>query len=109
MHYQRIALILIVLLAIAVNAATNIVPAPHLPRRQTNTMHSDDVFFCRGGTERCLEEVQIAPRCTLLRAAKIAVRHGVMLSGHSTISLPRPALKPYKQRVHTMNEVIVSL
>jgi hypothetical protein len=33
MHYQRIALILNVLLAIAVNAATNIEPAPHPPQR----------------------------------------------------------------------------
>jgi hypothetical protein len=32
-----------------------------------------------------------------------------MSSGHSTISLPRPVLKPYEQRVHTMNEVIVLL
>ncbi len=57
----------------------------------------------------CSEEVQIAPQCNLLCTAKIAVRHGVMPSGHSTISLPCPALKPYKQRVHTMNEVIVLL
>jgi hypothetical protein len=47
MHYQRIALILIVLLAVAVNAATNIVPAPHPPRRQTKTMHSGNVILPR--------------------------------------------------------------
>jgi hypothetical protein len=47
MRYQRIALILIVLLAIAVNAATNIVPAPHPPQRQTKTMHSGSVILPR--------------------------------------------------------------
>jgi hypothetical protein len=47
MRYQRIALILIVLLAVAMNAATNIVPVPHLPRRQTKTMHSGDVILPR--------------------------------------------------------------
>jgi hypothetical protein len=31
MRYQRIALILIFLPAVAVNAAINIAPAPHLP------------------------------------------------------------------------------
>jgi hypothetical protein len=45
MHYQCIALILILLLAVAVNAATNIVPAPHPPRRQTKTMHSGNVIL----------------------------------------------------------------
>ena len=48
MHYQRIALILIVLLAVAMNAATNIVPVPHLPRRQTKMMHSGNVISPRG-------------------------------------------------------------
>jgi hypothetical protein len=47
MHYQRITLILIVLLAVAVNAAINIVPTPHLPQRQTKTMHSGDVILLR--------------------------------------------------------------
>ena len=45
MHYQCIALILILLLAVAVNAATNIVPAPHPPRCQTKTMHSGNVIL----------------------------------------------------------------
>jgi hypothetical protein len=45
MHYQRIALILIVLLAVAMNAATNIVPAPHLPQRQTKMMHLGNVIL----------------------------------------------------------------
>jgi hypothetical protein len=47
MHYQRIALILIVLLAVAMNAATNIVPALHPPQCQTKTMHSGDVILPR--------------------------------------------------------------
>ena len=86
---------------------------PHSRRTRRNARSKRYVllvmFYCRSGAERCLEEVQIAPRCNLLCAAKIAIRHGVMLSGHSTISLPHPALKPYEQRVHIMNEVIVSL
>jgi hypothetical protein len=45
MHYQHIALILIVLLAVAVNVATNIVPAPHLPQYQAKTMHSSNVIL----------------------------------------------------------------
>jgi hypothetical protein len=47
MRYQRIALILIVLLAVAVNAATNIVPAPHPLQRQTKTMHLGNVILPR--------------------------------------------------------------
>jgi hypothetical protein len=47
MRYQRIALILIVLLAVAVNAATNIVPALHPPRHQTKTMHLGNVVLLR--------------------------------------------------------------
>jgi hypothetical protein len=45
MRYQRITLILIVLLAVAMNAATNIVPALHPLQCQTKTMHSDDVIL----------------------------------------------------------------
>ncbi len=45
MRYQRIALILIILLAVAVNAATNIVPAPHPPQRQTKAMHLGNVIL----------------------------------------------------------------
>ncbi len=45
MHYQRIALILIILLAVAVNAATNIVPVPHPLQCQTKTMHLGNVIF----------------------------------------------------------------
>jgi hypothetical protein len=47
MHYQRITLIFIILLAVAVNAATNIVPVPHLPQRQTKTMHLGNVILLR--------------------------------------------------------------
>jgi hypothetical protein len=47
MRYQRIALILIVLLAVAVNAATNIVPALHPPQCQTKMMHLGNVILPR--------------------------------------------------------------
>jgi hypothetical protein len=46
-HYQCIALILIVLLAIVVNAATNIAPAPHPPQHQTKAMHLGNVILLR--------------------------------------------------------------
>ncbi len=45
MNYQCIALILFVLFAIAMNAATNIAPAPHPPQRQTKTMHLGNVIL----------------------------------------------------------------
>ena len=41
--YRCIALILIVLLAAVVNAATNIAPVLHPPRRQTKTAHPGNV------------------------------------------------------------------
>ena len=47
MCYQLITLILLVLHAIAVNAATNIVPAPHPLQRQTKTMHLGNVILPR--------------------------------------------------------------
>ena len=46
--------------------------------------------------------------CNLLRVDKITFRNGVMSSGHSTISHPDPALKRYKQRVHTIDQLMVS-
>jgi hypothetical protein len=68
MRYQHIALILIALLAITVNAATNIVPALHPMQHQTKTMHSGNVIlppWCqkllRGGAN--------SPQCNLLCAA----------------------------------------
>jgi len=68
------------------------------------------MFYCRGGAERCLEEVQIAPRCNLLRVDKITFGHGVMSSGHSTTTIirPHPALKRYERMVHTMDQLMVS-
>jgi hypothetical protein len=43
-----------------------------------------------------------SPPCYLLRVDKITFGHGVMSSGHSTISQPPLVLKRYEQRVHTM-------
>jgi hypothetical protein len=44
MRYQCIALICILLLAAAMNAVTNIVPALHPPQCQTKMMHLVDVI-----------------------------------------------------------------
>ena len=49
-----------------------------------------------------------SPPCNLLRVDKITFGHGVMSSGHSTISRPDPALKRYEQRVHTIDQLMVS-
>jgi hypothetical protein len=46
--------------ATAAKAATNMVPVLHPPQHYIKTVHADDAF-CQGGTERCLEEVKIAP------------------------------------------------
>jgi hypothetical protein len=57
MHHQRIALILFILLAVAVNAATNIVPAPHLPQCQTKNDAFGRCYFAaavpKGAQRRC--------------------------------------------------------
>jgi hypothetical protein len=47
MRYQRITLILIILLAVAVNAATNTAHAPHPLQHQKTMMHSGDVILPR--------------------------------------------------------------
>jgi len=79
-------------------------PILHLRRTRGNARQKQYVlamFYCRGGANKCLEEVQLTPRCNLLRVEKIAFEHGAMSSGHSTISRPHPAPKQYKRRVHT--------
>jgi hypothetical protein len=35
------------------------------------------------------------------------IGHGLMLSWHNAISQPHPTLKPYKQRVQSMNKLMV--
>ena len=85
-------------------------PILHLRRTRRNARPKRYVramFYCRGGAERCLEEVQIAPHATFFASTK-SPSNCVMSSGHSTISRPHPALKRYKQRVHTMDHLIVS-
>ena len=106
MHYWRIVLILIALLATAVNAATNIAPAPRRPRCQTKMVQSGSVLLL-WLHQKVLGGGANSPQCNLLCATKIAVGHGGMLSGHITISRPHPALKPQEQMVHTINELIV--
>jgi hypothetical protein len=59
------------IVATATKAATNMARVPHPLRHQTKMVHTDD------GTERCLEEVKIAPpNPTFLEL----IGHGVMLS-----------------------------
>ncbi len=62
------------------------------------------MFFCHGGAKRCLEEVKIAPTNPTFLAP---IGCGVMSSWHNAISQPYPALKPYEQRVQTMNKLMV--
>ena len=107
MRRWRIALILIVLLAGVANAATNIAHAPHPPRCQIETVHPGNVLLPRWRQE-VLGGGANSPPCNLLRVDKITFGHGVISSGHSTISRPRLALKRYEQRVHTMDQLMVS-
>jgi hypothetical protein len=91
------------------NAATNIAHAPHPPRCQIETvhLHLGDVLL-PWWRQEVLGGCANSPPCNLLRVDKITFGHGAMSSGHSTISLPRPALKRYEQRVHTMDQLMVS-
>ena len=107
MRRWRIALILIVLFAAVANAATNIAPAPDLPRCQTKTVRPGYVLLPRR-RRMVLGGGANSPPCNLLCVDKITFGHGVMSSGHSTISRPDPALKRYEQRVHTMDQLMIS-
>jgi hypothetical protein len=100
-------LILIVLFAAVANAATNIAPAPDPPRRQTKMVRPGDVLL-PWRRQKVLGGGANSPPCNLLRVDKITFGHGVMSSGHSTISQPPPVLKRYEQRVHTMDQLMVS-
>ena len=100
-----IPLILIVLFAAVTNAATNIAPAPDPPRRQTKIVRPGDVLLPRRRRE-VLGGGANSPPCNLLCVDKITFGHGVMSSGHSTI--PHLTLKRYEQRVHTMDQLMVS-
>jgi len=100
-------LILIVLFAAVANAVTNIAPSPDPPQCETKTVRPGDVLLpwrCQmvlgGGAN--------SSPCNLLRIEKITFGHGVMSSGHSTISQPHPALEQYEQRVHTTDQLMVS-
>ena len=100
-------LILIVLFAAVANSATNNSPGPDPLQRQTKTVSPGDVLLPR----RCLIVLggrANSPTCNLLRVGKITFRHGAMSSGHSTISQPDLALKRYDQRVHAMDQLMVS-
>jgi hypothetical protein len=92
---------------VVANAATNIAPAPDPQQRQTKTVRPGDDLLPRQRQE-VLGGGANSPPCNLLRVDKITFGHGVMSSGHSTISRPHPVLKRYEQRVHTMDQLMVS-
>ena len=107
MHYQHIPLILIVLLAVAVNAATNIAHTLHPSRRQTGIVHSGDVLLPRrrwkvlwGGANSPLMQPSSRRQNSLPTWCHVV---------RTQISRPHLALKRYERRVHTMNEFIVSI
>ena len=102
MRYQRITLILIVILLATLWTQRPRLRLCHTHRDNRPKRYIRAMLYGRGGTERCLEEVQIAPRCNHLHVDKIVFGHGVMLSGHSIISadhtqrwkdMNRPCLK----------------
>jgi len=86
-------------------------PILHLRRTRRNARpkrYAWAMFYCRGDTKKVLGGGANSPPCNLICVGKITFGHGVMSSGHSTISRPHPALKQYEQRVHTMDQLMVS-
>ncbi len=85
--------------ATAAKAVTNTAPVPHPPQHQTKTAHMDTAFLPQrrqkvpGGGENS------PPQSNLFGAD----RTWCYVVTHSAISRPHPALKPYQQRVQTMN------
>jgi hypothetical protein len=71
---------------------------------QTKTVRPGNVLLPRR-RRKVLGGGANSPPCNLLRVIKITFGHGVMSSGHSTISRPHPAMKQYEQRVHTMDQL----
>ncbi len=82
-------------------------PIWHLCHTRLNTRSRQGMrmmLFCHSSAKRWLEEVKIAhANPTFL----VPIGHGVMLSWHNAISQPHQVLKPYKQRVQTMNKLMV--
>jgi hypothetical protein len=100
MHHQRIALNSLPLLQ-------RQQPIWRLCRTRHNTRSRQcmrTMLFCHSTVKRCTEEMKIAPTNPTISAP---IRHGVMASWHIAISWPQPVLKPFEQRVQTMNKLIV--
>jgi hypothetical protein len=85
--------------ATSAKAATNLAPVPHLPQHQTKMVHTGNAFLPRlrqkvpGGGENS------PPNPTILEP----IGHSVNVVTHTAISQPHQVLKPYQQRVQTMN------
>jgi hypothetical protein len=85
--------------ATAVKAATNMVHVLHPPQHYIKTVQADDAFLpwqhrkVLGGDEN-------SPHQSNLLGAD---RTWCYVVTHSTISQPHPVLKPYQQKVQTMN------
>jgi hypothetical protein len=80
-------------------AATNVAPVPHPLQHQTKMAHMGDAFLpqqrqqVHGGGENS------PPNPTILEP----IGHSVNVITHSAINQPHLPLKPYQQRVQTMN------
>jgi hypothetical protein len=85
--------------ATAAKAATNMVPVPHPLQHYIKTMHVDDDFLPRRH-RKVLGRGENSPHQSNLLGADWTWCYVVT---HSAISQPHPALKPYQQRVQTMN------
>ncbi len=85
--------------ATAAKAATNMVPVPHLPRQYIKSVHADDAFLPQRH-QKVLGGGENSPHQSNFLGAD---RTWCYVVTHSAISRPHLALKPYQQRVQTMN------
>jgi hypothetical protein len=85
--------------ATAAKATTNMVPVPHPLCRYIKTVHADDAFL-PWRRQKVLGGGENSPHQSNLLGAD---RTWCYVVTHSTISRPHPVLKPYQQRVQTMN------
>ncbi len=100
MHHQRIALTSLPLLQ-----RQQPIWCLCCTRRNTRSRQCmQTMLLCHGGAKRCLEGVKIAPTNPTFLAP---IGHGVLSSWHNAISQPHSVLKSYKQRVQTMNKLMV--
>ncbi len=87
----------------AAKAATNMAPVPHPPQHWIKMVHADNALLPRR-RQKVLGGGENSPHQSNLFGAD---RTWCYVVTHSAISRPQPVLKPYQQRVETMNKLMV--